>query len=89
MAAAVKNAALLDINFTFLNKTYEKDVYGPRDTFSGKRIRLSCVRLKVTSRFTMRVDVPQFILNLQGLTVTQNISRINANGLKIKFRVFT
>ena len=87
MAAAVKNASLLDINFTFLNKTYEKDVYGPRNPITGKRIRLSCVRLKVTSGFALRVDVPQFTLNLQGLTVSQNISRISNNGIKIKWQL--
>jgi len=87
MAAAVKNASLLDINFTFLNKTYEKDVYGPRNPVTGKRIRLSCVRLKVTSGFALRVDVPQFTLNLQGLTVSQNISRISNDGIKIKWQL--
>lgn len=87
MAAAVKNAALLDINFTFLNKTYEKDVYGPRNPITGKRIRLSCVRLKVTSGFALRVDVPQFTLNFQGLTVSQNISRISNDGIKIKWQL--
>ena len=87
MAAAVKNASLLDINFTFLNKTYEKDVYGPRNPINGKRIRLSCVRLKVTSGFALRVDVPQFTLNYQGLTVSQNISRISNDGIKIKWQL--
>ena len=87
MAAAVKNAALLDINFTFLNKTYKKDVYGPRNPITGKRIRLSCVRLKVTSGFALRVDVPQFTLNFQGLTVNQNISRISNDGIKIKWQL--
>lgn len=87
MTEAVKNAALLDINFTFLNKTYEKDVYGPRDPFSGKRVRLSCVRLKVTSGFGLRVDVPQFNLTQQGLTVSQNISRISNDGIKIKWQL--
>lgn len=69
MAAAEKNASLLGINFTFLNKTYEKDVYGLRDPFSGKRIRLSCVRPKFTSGFALRVNDPQFTFSLQGLTV--------------------
>lgn len=87
MAAALKNASLVDINFTFLNKTYKKDVYGPKDPFSGKRVRLSCVRLKVTSGFKLKVDVPQFTLNLQGLTVSQNISRITGNGIKIKWQL--
>jgi hypothetical protein len=87
MAAAVKNTSLLDIHFTFLDKTYKKDVYGPKDPFSGKRIRLSCVRLKVTSGFALRVDVPQFTLNLQGLTVSQNINRISNNGIKIKWQL--
>lgn len=87
MATALKHSSLLDINFTFLNKTYEKDVYGPRDPISGKRIRLSCVRLKATSGFKMRVDVPQFNLDSQGLTVSQNISRLSANGIKIKWQL--
>ena len=87
MATALTNASLVDINFKFLDKTYENDVYGPRDPFTGKRIRLSCVRLKATSGFRMRVDPPQFALSMQGLTISENISRLSANGITIKWQI--
>jgi len=85
MAAAVKRIALADIKFTFLDKTYEHDVWA-KDPF-GNKYRLSCVRFAATSGFQFRVDQPTFQLNEQGLTISQNIARINANGLKFKFQL--
>lgn len=82
MTDASKNAALLDINFQFLDKTYENDVYA-RDPL-GNKYRVSCVRFKSTSGFRFKVDQPQFTLNAQGLTIVQNISRITADGLTVK-----
>ncbi len=87
MATALKNASLVDINFKFLDKTYENDVYGPREPFTGKRPRLSCVRLKATSGFRLRVDSPKFALSTQGLTISENISRVTANGITIKWQL--
>lgn len=87
MATALKNASLVDINFQFLNKTYEDDIYGPREPITGKRPRLSCVRLKATSGFRLRVDPPQFALSMQGLTISENISKITANGITIKWQL--
>jgi len=85
MAAAVKRLALADINFKFLDKTYEHDVWA-KDPF-GNKYRLSCVRFAATSGFQFRVDQPTFQLNEQGLTISQNIARLNANGLKFKFQL--
>jgi hypothetical protein len=87
MAVALKNASLVDINFTFHDKTYEHDVYGPREPINGKRPRLSCVRLKATSGFRMRIDPPHFALSMQGLTISENISRVTANGITIKWQL--
>lgn len=85
MAQAAQNAALLDIRFTFLNKTYENDQY-VREPITNKKIRTSCIRFKSTSGFHFKVDVPQYTLTSQGLTVSQNISRIRADGLSAKFQ---
>lgn len=85
MAEAAKRVALANLRLTFLNKTYENDVYA-RDPL-GNKYRVSCVRFKATSGFDFRVDVPQFTLNEQGLTIQQNIAKINANGLKFKFQL--
>lgn len=82
MSQAAQNAALLDLNFQFLNKTYENDVY-VRDPL-GKKHRVSCVRFKSTSGFRFKVDPPAFTLTSQGLTVEQNISRLTADGLTVK-----
>lgn len=87
MATALKNASLVDINFQFLNKTYEDDIYGPREPITGKRPRLSCVRLKATSGFRLRIDPPQFALSMQGLTISENISKITANGITVKWQL--
>jgi len=85
MAQAAQNAALLDVNFTFLNKTYENDQY-VRDPITGNKIRTSCIRFKSTSGFRFKVDVPTFSLTPAGLTVAQNISKIKADGLTAKFQ---
>jgi hypothetical protein len=85
MAQAARNVALLDINFTFLDKEYQDDTYAT-DPF-GNRYRTGCYRFKVNSGFRFKVDVPQFTLTNAGLTVTQNISKINADGLNAKAQV--
>ena len=85
MAEAVKRVALADVQFKFLDKTYENDVWA-KDPF-GNKYRLSCVRFAVTSGFGFRVDQPTFQLNEQGLTIQQNIARMTANGLKFKFQL--
>jgi hypothetical protein len=85
MAEAVKRVALANLHFKFLDKTYEKDVYAT-DPF-GNKYRVSCARFKATSGFDFRVDVPQFTLNEKGLTISQNIAKINANALKFKFQL--
>ncbi len=86
MSQAAQNAALLDIQFTFLNKTYENDQY-VRDPITGNRIRTSCIRFKATSGFQFKVDVPTYTLTTAGLTVTQNISKITADGISAKFQL--
>lgn len=85
MAEAARKAALLDISFTFLDKEYKDDTYAT-DPF-GNKYRTGCYRFKATSGFRFRVDVPTFTLTNAGLTITQNISRIEANGLTAKFQV--
>jgi hypothetical protein len=86
MAQAAQNAALLNINFTFLNKTYENDQY-VTEPVTGRKVRTSCIRFKATSGFQFKVDVPTYSLTQAGLTVTQNISRIRADGLSAKFQL--
>jgi hypothetical protein len=81
-----RRLALANLNFVFLDKTYENDVYA-REPISGKSIRASCVRFKARSGFRFRVDAPTFELNDQGLTITQNIARVSANGLRFSFQL--
>ena len=83
MAKAAQNAALLDIKFEFINKSYENDQY-VKDPITGTKVRTACIRFKASSGFRFKVDVPQFTLNSQGLTVEQNISRLDADGLTAK-----
>jgi hypothetical protein len=85
MAEAVRRAALLDITFTFLDKEYQDDTYAT-DPF-GNKYRTGCYRFKVHSGFRFKVDQPQFTLTNAGLTVTQNISKITADGLAAKAQV--
>jgi len=85
MSQAAQNAALLDLNFQFLNKSYKNDVY-VRDPL-GKKHRVSCVRFKSTSGFRFKVDPPAFTLTSQGLRVEQNISKLTADGLTVKVQL--
>jgi hypothetical protein len=80
------NQLAVDIDVRFLDKTYEKDVYA-REPVTGKKVRVSCVRLRVDSGFRVKTDPPTFSLNTGGLTVTQNIARIRADGLTSKFQL--
>lgn len=86
MAEAAQKAALLDINFKFLNKTYENDQY-MREPITGKKVRTACLRFKASSGFRFRMDVPKFTLTNAGLTVEQNFSKITADGLTVKVQV--
>lgn len=85
MAKAAQNAALLDVKFEFINKTYENDQY-LKDPITGNKVRTACVRFKASSGFRFKVDVPSFTLTTDGLTVVQNISRLDADGLATKFQ---
>ena len=80
------NQLAVDIDVRFLDKTYEKDVY-VRDPVTGKKVRVSCVRLRADSGFRVKTDPPKFSLNTSGLTVTQNIARVRADGLTYKFQL--
>jgi hypothetical protein len=86
MAQAAQKAALLDINFTFINKTYENDQYA-KEPITGKKIRTACVRFKASSGFRFRMDVPTYSLTTQGLTIEQNIAALAADGLAAKFQL--
>ena len=83
-AETARRLALADVQFTFLNKEYENDVWA-KDPL-GNRYRLSCVRLKATSGFAFRVDQPTVQLNQDGLTIQQNIAKVKANGINVKFQ---
>lgn len=85
MAQAAKNVALLDVNFKFIDKSYDDNTYAT-DPLGNKYIT-GCYRFKATSGFRFKVDVPTFTLTAQGLTVTQNIARLNYDGLSVKVRV--
>lgn len=79
---ATQKAAALDLNFKFLNKTYENDVYVTDPL--GEKHRVSCVRFRATSGFRFKLDVPSFTLTTQGLRVVQNVSSLTADGLTVK-----
>lgn len=85
MAQAAQNAALLDLNFKFLDKDYENNTYAT-DPLGNKYIT-GCYRFKASSGFRFKVDVPQFSLTAQGLAVTQNIAKLDVDGLAAKVRV--
>jgi len=85
MAQAAQRAALLDLQFKFLDKEYENNTHATDPL--GNTYVTGCYRFKATSGFRLKVDVPQFTLTTQGLTITQNISKINADGLIAKVRV--
>jgi hypothetical protein len=76
----------LDVELEFLNKTYENDVY-VREPITGKKIRTACVRFKATSGFRFAIDPPKVRLTSQELTVEQNIARLEADGLTVKFQL--
>jgi hypothetical protein len=76
----------LDVKFSFLNKEYENDQYA-REPITGKKVRTSCVRFKSNSGFQFKLEPPQYTLTTQGLTVTQNIAKIRADGLAVKFQL--
>ncbi|MGQ0429924.1 MAG: hypothetical protein ACT4UQ_08335 [Gammaproteobacteria bacterium] len=76
----------LDVKFVFLNKDYENDKY-VRDPITGKKVRVACVRFKADSGFQFTVDRPTYSLTTQGLTVSQNVAKIRADGLAFKFMV--
>lgn len=75
-----------DVNLKFLDKDYKNDVY-VRDPITGKKVRTACVRFRATSGFQFSMDPPQHNLTTQGLTVSQNIAKIKADGLTFKFMV--
>lgn len=85
MAEAATKVALLDVKFTFIGKSYENDQYAT-EPITGKKVRTSCIRFKANSGFRFKVDVPKFTLTSQGLTIEQNISRLDADGLAAKFQ---
>jgi hypothetical protein len=85
MEQAIRNLAL-DVSFKFLNKTYENDVY-VREPVTGKKIRTACVRFRATSGFAFRTDPPRYSLTAQGLTLEENIAKLDANGLTFKFQL--
>jgi hypothetical protein len=76
----------LDARFKFLNKDYENDQY-VRDPITGKKVRVSCLRFKADSGFQFTLEPPNYSLTTQGLTVSQNISKIRADGLAFKFQL--
>ena len=80
------NQLAVDIDVRFLDKTYEKDIYA-RDPITGNKVRISCVRFRADSGFRVKSDPPNFSLNSNGLTVTQNIAKIRADSLSYKFQL--
>jgi hypothetical protein len=76
----------VDVSFRFLDKTYENDVY-VKDPVTGNRIRTACVRFKSTSGFAFKASGPSYTLTTQGLTVVQNIDRIDAEALNFSFQL--
>jgi hypothetical protein len=75
-----------NINFTFLDKTYENDVY-VREPVTGNKVRVSCVRFKATSGFRFAAPAPTYVLTAQGLTVTHRISKIDADAITMRFQL--
>jgi hypothetical protein len=85
MADAVKNLAV-EVGFKFLDKTYENDVY-VKEPITGKKVRTACVRFKTTSGFAFKTDPPTYQLSTQGLVLTENIAKIEAQALDFKFQL--
>ena len=86
MAKAATEASLVEIKVKFLDKTYKNDVH-VKEPITGKKVRVSCRRFKGVSGFTLKVDKPTFELTPKGLTISQNISRLSAQGIKIKWQL--
>ena len=80
------NQLAVDIDVRFLDKTYENDVY-VKDPITGSKVRVSCVRFRADSGFRFKTDPPKFSLSTAGLTVTQNVAKIRADGLTYKFQL--
>lgn len=76
----------LDVGFRFLDKTYENDVY-VKDPLTGNKVRTACVRFKSTSGFAFKASGPSYTLTAQGLTVVQNIDKLDAEGLNMSFQL--
>lgn len=83
MLQAVNNLAL-SVNFKFLDKTYENDQY---TTVANQKVRTSCIRFRATSGFGFQMSPPTFQLTTAGLRVEENIGKIDANGLTVKFQL--
>jgi hypothetical protein len=86
MAKAATEASLVEIQVKFLDKTYKNDVH-VKEPITGKKVRVSCRRFKGVSGFTLKIDKPTFELTSKGLTISQNISRLSAQGIKIKWQL--
>ena len=86
MAKAATEASLVEIKVKFLDKTYKNDVH-VKEPITGKKVRVSCRRFKGVSGFTLKIDKPTFELTSKGLTISQNISRLSAQGIKIKWQL--
>lgn len=76
----------VDVSFRFLDKTYENDVY-VKDPVTGNKVRTACVRFKSTSGFAFKASGPSYTLTTQGLTVVQNIDKIDAEALNFSFQL--
>lgn len=74
----------LNVNFKFLDKTYENDQY---TTVAGQKVRTACLRFRATSGFGFSMGPPSVQLTAQGLRVVENINKIDANGLTVKLQV--
>jgi hypothetical protein len=85
MEQAMKSLKL-DVTFTFLDKTYENDVY-VKDPITGNKVRTACVRFKSRSQFGFTGGAPTYQLSAQGLTVVQKIDRIDAEALSLKIQL--
>jgi hypothetical protein len=75
-----------DVDVRFLDKSYDNDQY-VRDPVTGTKVRVSCVRFRADSGFRFKKDPPTFTMTNSGLTVSQNIARIRADGLSYKFQL--
>jgi hypothetical protein len=80
------NLLVPDVDVRFLDKSYENDQY-VKDPITGNKVRVSCVRFRADSGFRFKKDPPKFSLTTSGLTVTQNIAKIRADGLSYKFQL--